>query len=196
MQKLISALLFLFFSLHSGAQTLVFKMMLFSDSVGVSAISKTHEANGIDIYTLDSRIQAKILWITRTNHTHYESKFKNGKLVSATYYEINNGKKDKWSNIEFDGKVYQAETNHGKSTFMEAPTHSVGSLYCDPYDPSRKRFFYEPEAQYVELSFPAPNTITFKSPDGNKNVFHFKNGQVNDAEFHTTLATVYLKRIK
>jgi hypothetical protein len=196
MHKLFSLILCLMLALSSRAQTMVFKMFLFGDSVGVSTISRTHDASGTDIYTLDSRIRGKVLWITRENHSHYESRFKDGKLISASYYEINNGTKDKWSNIHYDGKQYQAETNNGKKTFAEAPTHSIGSLYCDGYNPSRKHFFYEPEADFIELKFPEPNIVEFKSADGNRNVFHFKNGQISDVEFHTTLATVYLKRVK
>jgi len=196
MQKLLALIFFTMLAAASHAQTLVFKMYLFGDSVGISTISKTHDANGTDIYTLDSRIRGKVLWITRENHSHYESRFKDGKLIRASYYEINNGTKDKWSNIRYDGKQYLAETNESKKTFAEAPTHSIGSLYCDGYNASRKRFFYEPQADFIELKFPEANVIEFKSADGNRNVFHFKNGQVDEVEFHTTLATVYLKRMK
>jgi hypothetical protein len=196
MQKLLIAAIFTLLTTFTQAQKLVFKMVLFGDSVGISTITKTHDANGIDNYVLDSRVQAKILWITHTNQTHYESRYKDGKLISASYYEINNGKRDKWSNIQFDGKAYQEETQRGKKTFTETPTYSVGPLYCDNFDPNRKRFFSDTDGEYVDLKFPEPNTIEFKSPDGNKNVFHFKNGKISDAEFHTTIATVYLKRVK
>ena len=180
----------------SFSQTIVFRMELFGDSVGLSTITKTHEKNGTDIYVLDSRIRAKVLWIVRQNHTHYEAKYKDGKLISAQYYEENNGKKDKWNYITFDGKEYQAEGSKSKKTFAEVPTHSIGTLYCDGYDKSRGRLFYEPEADFNELKFPEDNLIEFKSSDGNKNVYHFKNGQIAAAEFHTTLATVKLIRIK
>lgn len=196
MYKITTLILLVLLSCPGQAQTFVFNFVLFGDSVGVSTITKTHDANGIDKYVLDSHIKAKVLWITRENHTHYESRFKDGKMISATYYEINNGKKDKWSNIQWDGSAYQVDSYHGKKSFTERPTHSIGTMYCDNYNPSRKRFFFEPEADFNDLSFPAPNTIEFKSSDGNKNVYHFKNGQVADAEFHTTLATVYLKRVK
>jgi hypothetical protein len=196
MHKIFALIALLIVSPCTHAQTQVFNMILFNDSVGTSVISRTHDANGVDNYTLDSHVQAKILWITHTNRTHYEARYKNGKLISASYYEINNGKKDKWSNIQFDGKEYQAETQHGKKTFTEVPTFSVGPLYCEAFNPNRKRFFSDPDAEFIDLKFPEPNTIEFKSPDGNKNVFHFKNGQISDAEFHTTLATVYIKRVK
>jgi len=196
MQKLFILITCVILATAANAQKLVFNMILFGDSVGLETITKTHDANGVDNYILDSRIQAKILWITRTNQTHYEARYKDGKLISASYYEINNGKKDKWSNIQFDGKAYQEETQRGRKTFTEAPTFSVGPLYCDNFDPNRKRFFSDTDGEYVDLKFPEPNTLEFKSVDGNKNVFHYKNGQINDAEFHTTIATVYLKRVK
>lgn len=195
MRKVLSLVLFGFLVSGIKAQTLHFNIVLFGDSVGNSIISRTRDANGIDNYVLDSRVKAKILWITRENHTHYESRFKDGKMISAVYYEINNGKKDKWSNIQWDGKEYQVESYHGKKTFKESPTHSIGSLYCDRYDASRKRFFYEPEADFNELNFPDANTAEFKSSDGNKNVYHFKDGYISNVECHTTLATIYLKRV-
>jgi len=180
----------------SQAQTFRFNIILFGDSVGNSIISKTHDANGIDNYVLDSRVKAKILWMTKENHTHYESRFKDGKMISATYYEINNGKKDKWSTITWDGKQYQVDSYHGKKSFTEVPTHSIGSMYCDGYSASKKRFFYEPEGDFNQLNFPDANTIEFKSSDGNRNIYHFKNGAISDVECHTTLATIYLKRVK
>ena len=86
MQKTFALLICLLLAIGTEAQTLVFNMLLFGDSVGLSTVTKTHDANGIDHYVLDSRIQAKILWITHTNHAHYESRFKDGKLISASYY--------------------------------------------------------------------------------------------------------------
>ena len=181
---------------HLFAQTFVFRMELFGDSAGLSTITKTHEKNGTDIYILDSHIRAKILWIVRQNHTHYEARYKDGKLISAQYYEENNGKKDKWNYISYDGKEYKAEGSKGKRAFTEVPTHSIGTLYCDGYSKSQTRFFYEPEADFNELKFPEDNLIEFKSSEGNRNVYHFKNGEIAAAEFHTTLATVKLVRIR
>ena len=193
----LSAFAFLcLFSIQAHSQTLLFTLYLFGDSVGHSSVSKTRDNNGNDQYLLDTYVRARILWITRENHTHYESTFKDGKMVSATYYEINNGKKDKWSIIKFDGKAYQVDSYHGKKNFTEVPTHSIGSLYCDGYSAGRKRFFYEPEADFNDLSFPGTNTIEFKSSDGHRNVYHFTGGRISDAEFHTTLATIHLKRVK
>jgi hypothetical protein len=196
MRYISTLIAFILLASTGRAQTIVFNMVLFGDSVGLSTITKSHPAPGEDLYVLDSHIKAKVLWITRENRTHYEARYKDGKMVSATFSEINNGKKDKWSNIQYDGSMYQVDSYHGKKSFKEVPTHSIGSLYCDVYDASRKRFFYEPEADFNELNFPDANTIEFRSSDGNKNVYHFKNGHITDAEFHTTLATVYLKRVK
>ena len=195
--RFFAAVVFSLFSFFSQAQhPIVFKMVLFGDSVGLSTVTHDRDASGTDIYTLDSRIKAKILWIVRENHTHYESKYKDGKLLSAVYYEMNNGKKDKWSNISYDGQKYQVDSYRGHKVFTETPTHSIGTMYCDRYDMSRKRFFYEPEANFNELTFAGSEKIEFKSSDGNRNMYFFKNGQIDGAEFHTALATLYLKRIK
>lgn len=184
------------YSISCCAQTIVFRMVLFGDSVGLSTITKTHSPDGSDHYKLDSHIRAKVLWITRENQTHYEAVYKDGKMISSTYYEINNGRKDRWSNVLFDGHHYQVDNYRGHKTLTEIPVHSIGTLYCDGYSASRRRFYYEPEADFNDLNFNGANTIEFKSSDGNRNIYHYRNDQISDAEFHTSLATVYLKRIK
>ena len=197
MPRLYACLMLVLLCADTHAQSFLFNLYLFGDSIGHSSVSKTHDNNtGNDQYQLDTYVKAKILWITRENHTHYESVFKDGKMVSSTYYEINNGKKDKWSIIKYDGKAYQVDSYHGKKSFTEAPTHSIGSMYCDGYSASRKRFFYEPEADFNELSFPEANTVEFKSSDGNKNIYHFKGGQIADVDCHTSIATIHIKRVK
>lgn len=196
MHRLSALVLLLIFSVRMNGQNLKFTLYLFGDSIGHSDISKKKDAAGNDLYMLDTYVKAKILWITRENHTHYESVFKDGKMVSATYYEINNGKKDKWSYIKYDGRQYQVDNYKGKKTFSEVPTHSIGTMYCDGYAPGKKRFFYEPEADFNELTFPEANSIEFKSSDGNRNIYHFRNGQISDVECHTSIATLKIKRVK
>ncbi|MBS1623340.1 MAG: hypothetical protein JST83_04935 [Bacteroidetes bacterium] len=187
--------LLLLTALHTQAQNLAFTLYLFGDSIGSTKITKKHEAAG-DVYVLDTYAKAKILWVTRENHTHYEAVYKDGKLQSSVYYEINNGKKDKWSNIKFDGHQYSADTYMGKKTWAEAPTHGIGTMYCDGYAPNKKRFFNEAQADFNELSFPQANVIEFKSSDGNRNVYHFKNGQIAEVECHTSIATLHIKRTR
>lgn len=188
-------LLLLIAALHTQAQNLAFTLYLFGDSIGNSKITKKHEGSN-DVYVLDTYAKAKILWVTRENHTHYEAVYHDGRLQSSVYYEINNGKKDKWSNIKFDGRQYNADTYMGKKTWTEAPTHSIGTMYCDGYAPNKKRFFNEAQADFNELSFPQANVIEFKSSDGNRNVYHFKNGQIDDVECHTSIATLHIRRTR
>lgn len=195
MTRTAAFILITLFALQTQAQNLAFTLYLFGDSIGNTKITKKHESAG-DVYVLDTYAKAKILWVTRENHTHYEAVYKEGKLQSSVYYEINNGKKDKWSNIKFDGHQYSADTYMGKKTWTEAPTHGIGTMYCDGYQPARKRFFNEAQADFNELSFPQANTIEFKSSDGNRNVYHFKNGQIAEVECHTSIATLHIKRTK
>ncbi|MBS1684281.1 MAG: hypothetical protein JSS76_05975 [Bacteroidetes bacterium] len=195
MIRSVTFLLFTLLALHTQAQNLAFTLYLFGDSIGSTKITKKHEAAG-DVYVLDTYAKAKILWVTRENHTHYEAVYKDGKLQSSVYYEINNGKKDKWSNIKFDGHQYSADTYMGKKTWTEAPTHGIGTMYCDGYAPNKKRFFNEAQADFNELSFPQANVIEFKSSDGNRNVYHFKNGQIAEVECHTSIATLHIKRTR
>ncbi|MFN8277863.1 MAG: DUF6134 family protein [Chitinophagales bacterium] len=175
------------------AQTRTFEIVLFGHVIGEMSITKTHQADGSDLYTLDSKSEAKILWINRSNTSHYDVVYKDGKLISSSHIERENGRLSRWTKVRFDGKVYQVESYKGKRTFTEAPDYSIVTIYCDGKRNDRK-IFYEAEAEFNEVSWPDANTMEFKSGEGNRNVYHYVNGKVHDMEFHVSIATVYMRQ--
>jgi hypothetical protein len=117
------------------AQTINYDAYLFGNKVGTTTVTKTKEKDGGIRYTLESHITAKVLWITRENYVHLDTRYsKDGKLIQSTYDETNNGKKNRWALVRLEGKVYQVESNNGKRSFTDAPSFSVGSFYFDKYN--------------------------------------------------------------
>jgi len=188
-------LLFLGFAQAGAAKEVArFNIILWGNKIGDLTASKEVRPDGTVLYLLDSWSKAKVLWITRENIAHYEVVYKNGKLISSIFKEVENGEVKRWSNIKWDGKQYNMEGGHGKKTFTEAPTYSIVSVYFQSMD-NVKKIFYEIEGDFNELQHPEPNTCEFKSSDGNRNVYHFENGKVKNMEFHLSFATIKMEKV-
>ncbi|MCW5908155.1 MAG: hypothetical protein KIS94_09870 [Chitinophagales bacterium] len=193
MKKL--ALLVLLFVVASGySQQLVFEMSAFGIRFGTMTVTKTKENDSTDLYTLNAKGYLKVLWMERNDQTLYEVRYRHGKLLSSAYKQIETGEVKKWTNVMFDGKKYVVDSYRGKRTFTEVPVHSIITLYFS--NPKNiKRIFYEAESDFAEVKYPDENTVEIKSSDGNRSVYHFKNGTMDHMEFYISIAIVNMKRI-
>jgi len=171
-----------------------FDIMLWGNKIGNLTATKEARPDGTVLYLLDSWSRAKVLWIVRENVLHYEVVYKDGKLISSTFKEVENGKTTRWNNVNYDGKQYHSIGNHGKKDFTEAPTYSVVSVYFQSME-KVKRIFYEIEGDFNDLVNTDPGTYEFKSSDGNRNVYHYINGVVQSMEFHLSFATIKMARV-
>ena len=171
-----------------------FNIFLWGNKIGNMTASREVRPDGTVLYLLDTRSKAKVLWITRENVAHYEVVYKDGKLVSSSFKEVENGEVKRWSNINWDGKQYTVDATHGKKTFTESPTYSIVCVYFQNME-QVKQIFYEIEGDFNQLQHPEPATCEFKSSDGNRNVYHFENGTVKNMEFHLSFATIKMERV-
>jgi hypothetical protein len=171
-----------------------FNIFLWGNKIGNLTASREVRPDGTVLYLLDTRSKAKVLWITRENVAHYEVVYKDGKLVSSSFKEVENGEVKRWSNINWDGKQYTVDATHGKKTFTESPTYSIVCVYFQNME-QVKQIFYEIEGDFNQLQHPEPGTCEFKSSDGNRNVYHFENGTVKNMEFHLSFATIKIERV-
>jgi len=171
-----------------------FNIILWGNKIGNLTASKETRPDGSELYLLDTWSKAKVLWITRENVTHYEVIYKDGKLISSTFREVENGEVKRWSNVKWDGAQYNVDGARGKKIFTEPPTYSIVTVYFQSMQ-NVKRMFYEIEGDFNELKHPDPGTWEFKSSDGNRNVYHFENGKVKNMEFHVSFATIKMERV-
>lgn len=175
-------------------ETITFTIFLWGDSIGTVSISKTEREDSSQFYQLESKLKAKVLWIVHENHALMEAVFKNGKLISSYQKETENGETKRWNRVTCaDGKC-NVDGYKGKRTINEQPVFSVAPLYF--YGLSGvTRLFYEAEADFCKVQKMDDNTWEFKSSDGSRNVYHFKNGKIHSIEFHFSIATVKLVRV-
>ncbi len=175
------------------AQTKVFEMTVLGFKFGKMIVNRTVLPDSTEVYTLNASGKATIFWIDFVSETKQEVRYKNGKLVSAHYTEIENGKVKRWTKIAYDGKEYQVDSHKGKRKFSQTPVFSVASLYFNNAD-DHKQVFYEAEANFTTLK-QSKDKVEFTTSDGQKSVYHFNNGELQKMEFHISIATVYMERI-
>ncbi|MBS1684436.1 MAG: hypothetical protein JSS76_06765 [Bacteroidetes bacterium] len=175
-----------------SAQTIVYDMTVLGSKFGKMVVSHKVQ-DSTELYTLNAKGKATILWMDFENETIQEVRYKGGKLVSSSYREIENGKTKKWNKVSYDGHQYQVESQSGRRSFSEVPLYSVISLYfTDPMQ--RSRIFHEAEASYTGLKRVDANTLEIKNADGSRSVYRYEKGKLNTMEFHLAIATVYMRR--
>jgi hypothetical protein len=177
------------------SQKMVFSMRAFGTDLGNMTVTRTMTADSTEIITMNSVGKLKLLWIDREDETLHEVRYKKGKFVSSNYRHYEKGVLKKWCYINWDGKAYQVNSHKGKSTVTEVPTYSIASLYY--YNPKNvNRLFYEAEGTFNTVSHPDANTVDFKTSEGNRNIYKYVNGSLQEMEFRLSIATVTMKRIQ
>jgi hypothetical protein len=177
-----------------AAEKHTYDMYLLGNKIGTMIIEKTVRADGSEVYTLNSSATAKILWSVRNNETKYETVYKNGKLISSTHRQYENGKLDKFCFVTYDGKLYNVKNYLGTSTISESINLSIISLYF--FEPVKyTRIFYDAQGDFSTIKSTEKGVYEFKSSDGNRNIYKYVNGVLQEAEFHVSIATVKIKRV-
>lgn len=187
-------LLFVFTVQLLSAQTKVFDMHVLGFKFGKLTVTKTLEPDSTAVYTMDAGGKATVLWIDFVSRTTQQVRYKNGKLVSSVYTEIENGKIKRWNKLHFDGKKYLVDAYNGSRSFAEAPEFSIAKLYFEN-TAGIKKIFYEAETNFAPVTHKENNSLEIKTSDGNRSVYHFENGEIKKMEFHISIATVYAVRV-
>ncbi len=194
MKQLLASFFLLVTGFVSAVETQHFDILLFGDKIGSMTVNHEIKPDGTETFNFESGSRAKILWIVRDNYSHYEMVFKNGKLLSGSYTEKEQGKLSRWGKILWDGTKYNVENYSGKKSFTENPVYTISSIYFGDMR-NAKRIYYDAEAEFVSVEHPDENTIEFKTSDGHRNVYHFVNGKIQSMEFHVSIATVRIVRV-
>src|SRR5687767_574273 len=84
---------FLFFSaafVSRASEKMVFDIFLFGNKIGNMSITREIKGDGSEAYLLETKSKAKFLWINRDNQTRYEVVYKDDKLISSLFREVEN----------------------------------------------------------------------------------------------------------
>lgn len=194
MSKIVLICLFVWSSAIVSAQTQRYDVFLFGKKIGYMTVKRTNMADGSVFYSLETLSETKILFKHTKALAKSDVTYKNGRLTDAWYQYTENDEIERYSKTTFDGKTYQIHNENGKFSNTEPLTYSLIRMYYE--EPKTvSRLWLEPEGVFCDLKSTAPGVYEYKSPNGNRNVFKYKNGQVDEMEFHLTLVSVTMKRV-
>lgn len=194
MKQNLSVILFLLSFLNLSAQLQKYDVFLFGKKIGYMNVKRTIMADGSVFYSLETLSETKILFKHTKALAKSDVTYKNGRLTDAWYQYTENDEIERYSKTTFDGKTYQIHNENGKFSHSEPLGYSLIRMYYE--EPKTiSRLWLEPEGVFCNLKSTAPGVYEYKSPNGNRNVFKYKNGQVDEMEFHLTLVSVTMKRL-
>lgn len=178
---------------HATAQLVKYDILLFNERIGTMVITKKVIGDTAEIYTLESRALASILWIKRENYARYDVEYRHGKLYSSQAKEIENGKVKRWNKVLLQGNDYIIESSKGKKMLSGVIVFSVVKMFFEN-GTKQQKLFYESEAEMASLKQTSPGTMEYSGSDGSRNVYIFKDGKLVGAETHVSIASVKLVR--
>jgi hypothetical protein len=192
--RLLFILLLLSIYAQAGVETIRYNIFLFGDQIGVMTLTHEQRADGTELYTLESNSKAKLLWIDKENLSRYDVIYKNGRLISSTFREVENKKLKRWTNMTWTGTEYAVDGYKGKKTLTALPDYCAVSMYF--HDVSHmKRILYNAEGEYDPVEYPEADICEFKSSDGARSVYHLDRGRIKSIDIHISIATVRMVRV-
>jgi hypothetical protein len=177
-----------------ASESISFDMFLLGSKIGELKITRTLSDDGLETYALQSTAKAKILWIDKSQKTNYIVVYKNGVLISSDHSYIENTGNNTNCKIRYNNQAYDVQKNDKKYTLSAIPSWSVLKMYFN--EPKNiGQVLYEVDASTSYVKNIDPNVYEFKSGDGNKNVYHYKNGKLIQVDVHVSLVSVKIVRV-
>ena len=102
---------------------------------------------------------------------------------------------DNYASINWDGSKYNITNEKKKFTHPTEVKYSVISLYFSE-PKGMKQLFTERIGEVYPLTDLGSGRYEYKIPNGDKNVYVYKNGELVETERKTIIGTVYVKLVK
>ncbi|UII33891.1 hypothetical protein LVD17_08695 [Fulvivirga ulvae] len=186
----IVASLIVVFSTH--AQKLVYRINYKEDSIGYMIAKKSLSNNKVT-YELETR--TKFSLVLSFNHTaYYKAEYENDVLTASLSEDFLNEKEQSKTTATLQHGRYTIKKDDEIKTESSPIHESIAYLYFNA--PLKGEIFSEKHGQFCPIRQVASNKYELIKPDERVNVYYFKNGLCHKVEVNTSMATVYLTRIK
>jgi hypothetical protein len=180
--------------LRANAQTREYDVILSGNKIGELTVTRTIKG-AFTTYKLESKSEAKVLFSTKKNYVLMDVTYKDGMLVSSYCKNEINDEVDNYASINWDGSKYNITNEKRKFTHPTAVNFSVISLYFSE-PKGLKQLFTERIGEVYPLTDLGSGRYEYKIPNGDKNVYIYKNGELVETERKTIIGTVYVKLVK
>ncbi|MBL6446117.1 hypothetical protein JMN32_07350 [Fulvivirga sp. 29W222] len=174
------------------AQKLIYRIDYKEDSIGYM-IAKKSFANNKVIYELETKAKFKL--ILNFNHTaYYKAEYENNVLKESLSENFLNEKQRSKTTAKLLKGNYNIKKGDELKIENRLISESIAYLYFNA--PLKKEIFSEKHGQFCPIRKVSQNKYELLKPDNQINVYHFRNGICDKVEVNTSMATVYLTRIK
>lgn len=187
-------ILFVFLLKHHAlqAQKRYYEIIFMGSRVGNMTIEKKAEGN-LEFFELRSHAEADFLVGRRTNDVEMRTTYRDDLMISAFSRFIENGEVQSFASTTWDGSRYVVHTDKGKSTVNEPATFSVISFYFKEPPPSTQKIFAERIGQFVPLEKIGSSIYRYKLPNGDLNIYTYRNGKLEDVTMKRTFGTAHIR---
>lgn len=178
------------FSTH--AQKLVYRIDYKEDSIGYMIAKKSLAYDKVT-YELETR--AKFSLVLSFNHTaYYKAEYENDVLTKSLSEDYLNEKEQSKTTATLQHGKYTIKKDDQIKTERSPIHESIAYLYFNA--PIKREIFSEKHGQFCQIRKVSNNKYELVKPDDRVNIYYFKNGLCDKVEVNTSMATVYLTRIK
>jgi len=155
--------------------------------MGTAKATKTYTEKG---YILNITSRVKIKFIMEVDVTYfYESHFENDELTYSHVYNKINGKVYNNIWITKDGNDYRIDEEGQKQRWIHGTSIRKTLAWAYFFEPKKVfSVFAEPLGKNGSISEKEAGVYFFKSPEGNDNYFHYKNGTLKKVVIKYVLA--------
>lgn len=193
MKKLLLVIWSLSFCHLFAGEKAAFDIFLFGNKVGEIIATREQRADGSEYYHMITKAQAKVLWILRDQSSTYDVVYKDGKMVSSSQWAHDNEDTTSCKVVRTANGISATLRNGRTYSHKEIPVFSIVKLYFQ--EPKNlDHFFQETDGVYVNIASTQPGVYEFKTARGEKSIYHYVNGILNNTEFHTSIVSVKVKR--
>lgn len=170
-----------------SAQRFEYDMTFMGSKIG-SMVAERKVSGDTEIYTLKNSSKVKILWKEYIVDTYSRVVYKNGVLTEARYEYKDKGVLEKHCSIERSTSGYSVK-HYKKGDFSFSELAKTGLVYLYFHEPKEmSRVFDETRGEYIPLSKTGGGQYEYKNSDGEKVLYKYVNGRIEEGEFHTSIA--------
>jgi len=185
--------LLLFFGNAYANEKVELDIFLFGNKVGEITATREKRTDGTDYYHLTTKARAKVLWIMRNQSSVYNVYYKDGKMLSSEFSSRDNDDKEHCKVLREADAVTAVNHKGEKNVYKDIPVFSIVSLYFR--EPKNiDRFFDETEGVYLKIKETKPGEYEFKRRNGDRSIYRYVNGVLDNVEFYTSIVSVKVKR--
>lgn len=169
-----------------------YEVIVYNRTIGTFSATRT-ELNQRAEYVLETNISTRIIKKIEFDFAMMSS-YENSNLVHADLKNYMNNELRKSSTVDFDGTKYLIKTDKKTMTHNETGvSYSSASLYFqEPI--GRKFLFSENYGINLPIKEVSAHRYMIKLPNGDKNYYEYKNGEVVSVEFDKAIINVKMRR--